>query len=222
MIKKVQDIAILFFTRTAAQEAEAKKWTSIPELDYQIASVLINRTRESLQKAPFPVFQIDGKSQSGHSFGDRLSNAFKLIFDKGYRYVVAIGNDCQNLNLNWLKIQNELKTRNVVLGPDLRGGVYLLGISSDQDYCRKFNLISWNTDLVFDQLKHLFHNHYTAEYRRDINTNEDLRFDLHLLKLIKTYFLKDSWQSANEILTDRNLNLYQSLRAPPTILLSPK
>ena len=214
-MKKNQDTAILFFTRTATQEAEAKKWTTIPELDEQIASLLIIRTRKILQKAPFPVFQIDGRSQSGHCFGEKLSNAFKLIFDKGYRHVIAIGNDCQHLNPDWLNIQNKLRSGKVVLGPDLRGGVYLLGVSSIQDYHRKFNQISWNTEQVFNQLKALFEKHYTTEPKRDLNTSKDLRFDLSFLNLIRTFPQKDNWLTNNDLTTNDDTPLNQFLRAPP-------
>ena len=216
-MKKDQDTAILFFTRTAKNEAAVKSWTSIPDLDYQIASTLINRTRKRLQTAPFPVFPVEENQQKGNSFGEKLSNAFKLIFDKGFRYVIAIGNDCQNFSPDWLQIQEQLSTGRTVLGPDLRGGVYLLGISSDQNYNKIFKHISWNTNQVFGQLKQYFHNHYSIEYKPDINSGEDLKSDVSLADLIKSFLKENFWHCSKEIIINSSIPFHQSLRAPPII-----
>jgi Uncharacterized protein conserved in bacteria (DUF2064) len=65
--------------------------------------------------------------QAGHGFAARLENAIERIAALGYDEIVAIGRDCPSLRGSDLENAfNELESRKLVLGPDHRGGCYLI------------------------------------------------------------------------------------------------
>ena len=70
--------------------------------------------------------------QSGHDFASRLENAIEKIHELGYDEVVAIGRDCPSLRAADIeRAFSELASRKLVLGPDHRGGCYLIAFRSD-------------------------------------------------------------------------------------------
>jgi hypothetical protein len=76
--------------------------------------------------------------QAGHDFAARLENAIEKIHELGYDEIVAIGRDCPSLHA--IDLENafkELESRKLVLGPDHRGGCYLIAFRlSDRDLLR--------------------------------------------------------------------------------------
>lgn len=68
--------------------------------------------------------------QSGNDLGKRMLNAFQQLFDEGYEEVIIIGSDCPGLTSSLIeKAFDLIKTDNVVIGPAVDGGYYLLGMS---------------------------------------------------------------------------------------------
>ncbi len=69
--------------------------------------------------------------QSGRDFAERFENAIETIARLGYDEVVAVGRDCPGLRA--LDIEHafaELASKKLVLGPDHRGGCYLIAFRS--------------------------------------------------------------------------------------------
>lgn len=65
--------------------------------------------------------------QKGNSFAARLENAVAEIGALGYDEVVAVGRDCPSLTATDITLAfAELDSRRLVLGPDHRGGCYLI------------------------------------------------------------------------------------------------
>lgn len=89
--------------------------------------------------------------QTGSDFGERLCTSIEQIFGMGYERVLVVGNDSPQLDLPVLiRCKEEFKTASALLGPDHRGGVYLLGVTR-----RSFHLLSgvfWNANSDFRQL----------------------------------------------------------------------
>lgn len=89
--------------------------------------------------------------QVGPEFGERLCTSIEQVFRLGYEQVLVLGNDSPQLDLHVLRrCQEEFKTASVLLGPDHRGGVYLLGVTRNN-----FHLLSgicWNANSDFAQL----------------------------------------------------------------------
>lgn len=210
-----QDTAILLFSRSASTEASHKKWTKEPELNYSIASHLIRRTKRQLAQAAFPVIHIDETKQIGFSFGERLSNAFQRIFSEGYQYVICVGNDCQNLQLNWKAVVADLRAGKVVLGPDQRGGVYLLGISAAIPIGGFMERIPWNTSYVFEELCDRIADTKILETRRDTNNFEDIQTDKELYQIFKSFKTKNKRETTKSAFVTEQQNRHKPLRAPP-------
>jgi hypothetical protein len=85
--------------------------------------------------------------QAGRDFAARFENAIERIAQLGYDEVVAIGRDCPGLRaIDIERAFAELATRKLVLGPDHRGGCYLIAFrSADREFLRG---VRWkqNTD----------------------------------------------------------------------------
>ena len=65
--------------------------------------------------------------QAGHNFAARLENAVEKIATLGYDEIVVIGRDCPSLRpIDIEHAFGRLESRKLVLGPDHRGGCYLI------------------------------------------------------------------------------------------------
>jgi len=104
-MKKNANIAILLFSRSAKCESSFKHWTRDKNINFQIANHLISDTHKRLKTSPYPIVVVDEKLQSGNIFGEKLANAFDYVFQKGFDYVIAVGNDCSNISVNWRRFQ---------------------------------------------------------------------------------------------------------------------
>jgi len=92
MIKN-SNTAILLFTHTAEVEINRKTFGNSIGLkgNKLIAEVLISRITRTLSKADLPVFTVTTDNQIGSTFGERFTNAFSQIFEKGYNNVIFVG-----------------------------------------------------------------------------------------------------------------------------------
>lgn len=217
-MKEKENIAILLFSRSAKRESHSKRWTSDPEINVQIAEHLICNTYDQLKTAPFPIFQVDEKLQSGNSFGERLANAFRIVFQKGFDYVIAVGNDCPILQVDWNEISLQLLQQKTVLGPDKRGGAYMIGLSVDSDFESKLLKISWKSRHVFHQLKKQFTNCHLLAAKTDINTLQDVVKLKYLFSRIKGLLYNDFSISLNFVPIPNQYLSIKCLRAPPLSL----
>ncbi|NJN85445.1 MAG: DUF2064 domain-containing protein [Leptolyngbyaceae cyanobacterium SL_7_1] len=90
------------------------------------------------------------KSQGDGDLGDRLKRAFDAAFEQGARRVIAIGIDCPDLDTARLQSAFQLlHQHDVVLGPAVDGGYYLIGLR--QFVADLFGGISWGTERVLQQ-----------------------------------------------------------------------
>jgi hypothetical protein len=88
--------------------------------------------------------------QEGHNLGERMKNAFKHSFDKGFKRIVIIGTDSPTLPLSYIQEAFDvLKEVPVAIGPTFDGGYYLIGLSEQNETI--FNDIEWSTSSVFSQ-----------------------------------------------------------------------
>jgi hypothetical protein len=85
--------------------------------------------------------------QAGRDFAARFENAIETVAQLGYDEVVAIGRDCPGLCAGDIeRAFAALKSKKLVLGPDHRGGCYLIAFrSADRELLRD---VRWkqNTD----------------------------------------------------------------------------
>ncbi|MEB0263280.1 MULTISPECIES: TIGR04282 family arsenosugar biosynthesis glycosyltransferase [unclassified Mucilaginibacter] len=90
------------------------------------------------------------RQQFGEDLGARMSNAFKELFDQGFKRVMIIGSDCYQLQTTIVEQAiATLNDKDVVIGPTFDGGYYLLG--SNRYVPELFTDKAWSTDQVTNQ-----------------------------------------------------------------------
>ena len=129
---------------------------------------ILERTKAAVAKLKLPLdrylacapastlvfFQIMEERQSvklidqvGDDLGARMQQAFTTLFGKGYQRVFIVGTDVPSLPLDHYKQALALlETHDVVLGPALDGGYYLIGLTQPRP--ELFTDIAWSTDRV--------------------------------------------------------------------------
>ena len=87
------------------------------------------------------------RRQAGEDLGARMSDAFKELFDQGFKRVMIIGSDCYQLQTAILEQAiSALAESEVVIGPTFDGGYYLLGLN--RYVPELFTDKPWSTDQV--------------------------------------------------------------------------
>lgn len=85
--------------------------------------------------------------QEGTDLGERMSNAFYEVLNGGSDRVIIIGTDCYELTRGIIDDAfAKLEYYDVVLGPALDGGYYLLGMKAH--HSELFDGIAWSQDSV--------------------------------------------------------------------------
>jgi uncharacterized protein len=96
-------------------------------------------------KAPF----FNKKTQQGSDLGARMSHAFEEVLLQ-HEHVVIIGSDCAALTPEILhEAFDSLKRHDIVIGPALDGGYYLLGMK--KIHSSLFENIVWSTETVLQE-----------------------------------------------------------------------
>ena len=86
--------------------------------------------------------------QGAGSLGDRLSYACEMAFTAGAQSLLIMGTDCPGINAPGLATAlHHLQHHDLVLGPALDGGYYLIGSRAFTP--ELFQDIPWSTDTVF-------------------------------------------------------------------------
>ena len=90
------------------------------------------------------------KRQVVGSLGDRMQHAFTQAFADGMTQVVLIGADCPGLSADILRQAFlALRDSDLVLGPALDGGYYLIGLKQSRPLL--FDDIAWGSASVLQQ-----------------------------------------------------------------------
>ena len=151
--------AILIFTQEASKEASRKMLTplknrGVNRLVFDKLNHFVERTAvAAVSKADnLQVFHSNQLIKpNNNSFGQQLSTAIQVIFERGFEKVICIGNDCPALDKNRiLEAAEKLQTIDAVLGPDNRGGVYLLGISRKDFKPEVFENLAWQSEKMLE------------------------------------------------------------------------
>ena len=88
--------------------------------------------------------------QEGRDVGERMENAFRQAFNRGFSRVVLIGSDIPDLPASLIKeALAALPMHDAVIGPARDGGYYLVGFRNDTFFPGVFSGIAWSTGTVF-------------------------------------------------------------------------
>jgi rSAM/selenodomain-associated transferase 1 len=118
--------------------------------------------------------------QNGNDLGDRMKNAFELVFSQGIHFALLIGSDIPDLpNLFIDEARGALQKYDAVVGPSHDGGYYLIAFKRDTFLAQVFSGINWGTPEVFEQTIRILRkanlNVHTLPAWRDIDTIDDLK-----------------------------------------------
>lgn len=112
--------------------------------------------------------------QHGGSFVARLTNAVSRLVAVGYDRIVIIGRDCPQLaSSDCRRAIRLLDSRRVVIGPNARGGCYLIGIrAADVSLLEQ---VTWCAGVDAAQLSHLvFGDVARLRVLRDVHSASDI------------------------------------------------
>ncbi|MEO6167538.1 MAG: DUF2064 domain-containing protein [Chitinophagales bacterium] len=226
--------ALLLFTKTASQEAAGKQFVrSDKGKNERISQKLISHSFRRIKQSGLPYFVISSPRQRGNSFGEKFTNAVEDIFSLGYQKVIVVGNDSPQLSTQLLiHAANEMSAANLVLGPDKRGGIYLLGISKEVYNRNELLNFRWNTAELYsdftrwkDRCRLAFN---ILPALKDVNGSDELQSLLKqksILLSLRNSILSIVASAAiaiiREIIFLKNISVQNSIdrRGPPTCSL---
>ncbi|GAB4133885.1 MAG: hypothetical protein Fur0015_07110 [Ignavibacteriales bacterium] len=115
--------------------------------------------------------------QEGHDLGEKMSNAFRKVFSHNAKKAIIVGSDVPELSKDIInKALQQLDDFDVVVGPSVDGGYYLLGMKNYFPFL--FEDIKFSSENVLSetikkiQAKNL--SYVLLEKLRDIDTENDL------------------------------------------------
>ena len=118
------------------------------------------------------------KLQNGEDLGERMKNAFNLLFKKGYQKIVIVGSDIYELDSQDIDDSFiALKKSPFVIGPAKDGGYYLLGMTQLNN--KIFENKNWGMKTVFnDTIIDLKENAVALlSKKNDIDIYDDIKND---------------------------------------------
>ncbi len=167
--------------------------------------------------------------QEGSSFGERLENAVQSLTDLGYTKVVIVGSDCPDLQLGDVQLAfSALEHHRLVLGPDHRGGCYLIGLNV-QDR-RRLQGVRWQQNTDFEELLHRFgtENCWQLAVKLDLDTWNDIRLlarSASCWRVLATHLLRpfcsDPPSRSSKVCPRENHERLRWQLPPPPPILSP-
>jgi rSAM/selenodomain-associated transferase 1 len=118
--------------------------------------------------------------QKGEDLAERMKNGFIDAFAMNFKRVVLIGSDIPDLPLEFIEEAfTSLQEKDIVIGPSLDGGYYLIGFKDKNFSLRVFEGIPWSTKRVFEETMKILKQEgltvHTLQHWRDIDTIDDLK-----------------------------------------------
>ncbi len=157
-----------------------------------IYKLLLNHTSEVLEQIPYDKaiyysvkvrnndmwndHNYQKRQQYGKDLGERMYNAFKESFKRGYEKVIIVGSDLYDLKTNHItEAIEKLNTNDIVIGPAEDGGYYLMGMKTLEKNI--FKNKEWGTNTVRkDTLRDLENKTvFQLETLNDIDVYDDVK-----------------------------------------------
>lgn len=197
--------AILIFANSSQEERKFKSFAKgdvfIEELNENIL--------QTVKKSKLPYYLFTEKEQVGKSFGERFSNAIRVVFEKGFDSVITVGNDTPQLRKHHiLQAAKEIIKNKCVVGPSIDGGFYLLGLSKKQFNKISFLDLPWQTKSLEKTISLQFAATQTEVIKLDRLLDVDSTFDLKALFKLSQHISKKLLSILSSLL---NANLFNYL-----------
>jgi glycosyltransferase A (GT-A) superfamily protein (DUF2064 family) len=115
-----------------------------------------------------------------------LTHELKFIFSRGFKKILIIGNDCPQLTSDHLLNAVQLcQSKQIVLGPNLKGGTYLIALHKEQFDPQAFSQLDWERQTLIASFSQYACMHEAdicqLEMLSDLNSPEQLKALLNLL-----------------------------------------
>jgi len=218
--------ALILFARSAKTEAKEKSILSTKRQNQALQLELLKQAKRVAKQSNLPFFHFHEGNQSGEAFGSRLYQAISSVISKGYDRVIIMGSDSPDMSVGEIHHAAKLlQTNQLVIGPDRRGGTYLIGLHKSVLKDELIKLRWCTSHLVND----LFN--YASKYSGssasinsliDINEIADLHFALRinfkLRKQLKTLFGPIDSREIFQTSTSSVLHHKCLRRGPPVIV----
>jgi len=148
-------------------------------------------------------FKIPIWDQVGDDLGARMAHAFQAALGSSYHSVLIVGTDIPGISVSLITTAfKSLQDHDIVLGPTVDGGYYLIGLRTPVP--ELFENIPWSTDQVFslteEKIKALGLTLTVLPMLRDLDTVDDLQV-----------FIQDSQDRKNQVFSNRTKNVLQEL-----------
>ena len=173
-----QKTAILFFANSVDKETQRKDLLN-GQKNKDFLALLHQKSLQTLKTTCLPVFHFSEKDQIGETFGERIVNAFESVFTQGYENVVCVGSDCPELAVSDIhRTVEALEFSDLVLGPDFRGGVFLIGLNKKAFDKQQWIALSWNQPSLINSFigYGISFNVHFLEAKFDLNFGSELLY----------------------------------------------
>ena len=181
--------AIVLFARRADSEVFYKTLLTTKKKNLRLHEELIQTSKAVAEISPCSFIHIHEDFQEGETFGERISNCTRSIFDRGFSRIILIGGDCPDLSIHDInEALISLDSNKLAIGPDSHGGTYLIGFSKDQFDLASFQKLSWNKSTFLRDLKN-----YALEFsevtllseKTDLNSSQDVLINARSSQALK-------------------------------------
>lgn len=217
----LQQTAILFFHRAESQDLQAKRLEKRSVVKY-----LNLRTKKILTHTELQVFDYQDTNFTSLSIQQRFYHAVQSVFDAGYEKVIIVGNDCPLLqSKDLLQAATLLETNDLVLGPDHRGGAYLIGISKAAFSKNWAENLAWHSPEFLKSAIQKIESYSLLHALPDFNSKDEIQHLLknevrkHLLYPLLFLIKVETTFVLNPIFKNQIEWFTQGLRAPPAFTI---
>lgn len=176
-----KETAILLFALDPSDEIKRKSLTPTrnKRLNRRIFTRLNAKALGVAKSTQLPVFLSREIPHSGRNFGEKISVCVSYIFGLGYERLILIGNDCPSLSRDLILDANKQLERHAhVVGPDERGGTYLIGLHAKDFNQESFKKLQWESNSFFASY---------IQFTNDAAFRLSLLSDLHSFRDVLTY-----------------------------------
>lgn len=214
----------MLFIQEASQDASQKVFTDNAQVNKSIIEKFNSRIKSIAKSTGLAVFNSTDLLTNKNSFAESISESIQKVFEKGFDKVICLGNDCPAISKKIiLESADLLQNSDTVLGPDDRGGVYLIGLSKSNFNAEKFKQIAWKSSRMLLSYLAFFKSESISLLERiaDVHTYCDLinyKFSKSFISEILSLIQKFSKPQISKGLYFKTSNCYSPLplRAPPS------
>ena len=201
--------AILLFSQNAEDDYRQKSFGLNYQSFSQVHRTLVNKVRKTISQTGLPIFEADSQIQKGEDFASRLIHAIDWVKAQGYHKLIIVGNDSPGLTVKQIyDAEKALVEGKSVLGKDIHGGAYLIGLDTEKQDAAVLKSIDWHSTRVFDQLTTaLYEVELLSEIQADLNGIGDLNRLKDIKSILKSFLrlirrlVQSSYYAAKEVQT---------------------